>query len=356
MVYPLRGAIVGFGFIAERGHLPAYLEHPERFAITAVADTCAARREIARRALPHARIYDDLHALLAAEHGSLDFVDIATPPSSHAELAHLALDHGLHVLCEKPLTTNAADAHSLLAHAEAVGRICFPSHNYRHAPVVKAVREHLDSGRLGRVHLVTLQTFRPTHARGVGEWLPDWRRMRRYSGGGIAMDHASHSFYLAFDWLGAYPTTVTAHVAHRAELDTEDDFTCTVTFPTGLAVAHLTWNAGVRKVIYSLHGDRGALTIEDDDLELAVRLDGSVVHSSAASDWMDASHVRWFGSLHEDFLAAIAARDVRNHQLIDAIRSVELIEAAYASARAASRSVNMPHSFVAQHPRSKSAG
>ena len=43
---PLIGAIAGFGFIAERGHLPAYLAAPERFTIVAVADICEARREI----------------------------------------------------------------------------------------------------------------------------------------------------------------------------------------------------------------------------------------------------------------------------------------------------------------------
>ena len=49
-------------------------------------------------------------ALLAAEAQSLDFVDIATPPSDHAEVAHAALDAGLHVLCEKPLATTIEDA------------------------------------------------------------------------------------------------------------------------------------------------------------------------------------------------------------------------------------------------------
>lgn len=354
MPHPLRGAIVGFGFIAERGHLPAYLQHPERFAITAVADISPARRAIAQRALPNARVYADFQTLLEGER-ELDFVDIATPPAQHAQLAHVALDRGLHVLCEKPITTTAADAHALLAHAERVGRVFFPSHNYRHAPVVQAIREYITDGTLGDIHLITLQTFRPTHARGVDEWLPDWRRIQRYSGGGIAMDHGSHSFYLAFDWLDSYPSEVTAHFAHRSGLDTEDDLSCTVTFPTGLAIVHLTWNAGVRKVIYTLHGSRGALTVEDDDLELSLRVDGKVVKRTAASHWMDASHVTWFASLHEEFLAAIASTEIRSRQMMDAVRAIELIEAAYASARAGSRSVALPNAPTAL-AQTKSAG
>ena len=114
----------------------------------------------------------------------------------------------------------------------------------------------IDSGRIGAVNLVTLDTFRTQHARGVAEWLPDWRRIRRYAGGGIAMDHGAHTFYLTFDWLGSHPLSITAKMSSQGAYDTEDNFTCTVTFPTGVAMARLTWNAAVRKVIYTIHGEQ----------------------------------------------------------------------------------------------------
>src|SRR4051812_39429117 len=104
MAKPLRGALIGLGFIGEQGHLPAY-QAREDFAITCIADTCEARRELARRRHPHIRVYPDVTSLLAAEASALDFVDIATPPCDHAGIAHAAFDHGLHVICEKPLAT-----------------------------------------------------------------------------------------------------------------------------------------------------------------------------------------------------------------------------------------------------------
>ena len=55
------------------------------------------------------RVYADHQSLIAAERQRLDFVDIATPPSDHAAVAHAALDAGLHVLCEKPLATTIAE-------------------------------------------------------------------------------------------------------------------------------------------------------------------------------------------------------------------------------------------------------
>src|SRR5262245_60255609 len=117
------------------------------------------------------------------------------------------------------------------------------------------------------------------------------------------MDHASHTFYRAFECLRAYPTAITARAATIGPFDTEDDFSCSLRFPTGTASAHLSWNAGVRKVMYTLHGERGAIRVEDDDIEVAIRerkpaAPGEPASSSwrfereaISSDWMDSSHV-----------------------------------------------------------------
>jgi predicted dehydrogenase len=339
MSQALVGAQIGFGYIAEKGHLPAYRSGATTrpFEIVAVADICEARRARAQQLLPNARVYADAIALLAAEAHRLDFVDIATPPCDHAALAHAAIDHGLHVLCEKPLAASAKDAAAMLEHATHRKRVVFPSHNYKHAPVIREVRKQLNEGHIGQVRLVTLETFRTTHAKGVAEWQPDWRRSRRFAGGGIAMDHGSHTFYLAFDWLGTYPTAITAKMSHQNDVDTEDHFSCTVTFPTGIAVAQLTWNAGVRKVIYTLHGERGAIRVEDDELELSVLATSTAPPRSertrVASRWMDASHSSWFVSLFDDFANAIDKGDHAGKEAREALICIELIETAYRSAR-----------------------
>ena len=340
MSRPYKGALIGFGFIAEKGHVPAYLAAPDLFEIVAVADICAARREIAARVLPKARIYPDTKTLLAAEARRIDFVDIATPPCDHAAIARAAFSHNLHVFCEKPIATSAADAHAMLDLAEKSKRVFFPSHNYKHAPVIKAIRTTLESGELGPIHLVTLDTFRTTHAKGVSEWAPDWRRQRKTSGGGIAMDHGSHTFYLAFDWLAAQPTSISAKMSNLSTFDTEDNFNCTVTFPTGIAVAQLTWNSGFRKVIYTIHGQNGAIKCEDDDVEIHIK--GRPVEKlSLSSNWMDASHAKWFEHLHHDFAAQIERGEYVGQEARDAAMCVQLIETAYASARAEGRQLEI---------------
>jgi predicted dehydrogenase len=338
----LRGAIVGFGFIAENGHLPAYLAHGDRFSIIAVADACAARRERARALLPGVMLFEDHRDMLAALGGRLDFVDIATPPSEHEEIALDALEAGLHVFCEKPLATSAEAARRMLQAAQQRRRVLMPSHNYRHAPVVRAVRRALDAGVVGEVKLVTMQTFRPTHARGVSEWRPDWRRERRYAGGGIAMDHGSHTFYLAFDWFNAYPTSISARTWSSSG-DTEDNATCALTFPGGgVATAHLSWTAGVRRVLYTIHGNQGAIRVEDDDIEISTVAGRAAsgapnawetTRESVSSDWMNAGHPVWFVPLLVKFAIAIARRQYVTDEARDSLRCVELIMTGYRSAQ-----------------------
>jgi predicted dehydrogenase len=350
---PLRGAVVGYGFIASKGHVPALLARAKAkrdVEIVAVADACEARRVRASDDVPGVRTYADFRALLDAETGSLDFVDICTPPSEHAAIAHAAFDAGAHVVCEKPLATTLDDARAMLEHASRAKRVLFPCHNYKHAPVVKAIRSILDGGSIGRARSLTLQTFRNTHAKGVDEWRPDWRRERRWAGGGIAMDHGSHTFYLTFDWMGSYPASVTAKTATigGAGHDTEDTISLVLTFPTGIANAHLTWTAGVRKVLYTVQAERGAITVDDDDLELALLDEGPGPHGpgkwrferrSVASHWMDASHVSWFGSLFEQFRDAIAAGEWVGREAREAFLCIQLITAAYRSAAEGSREI-----------------
>lgn len=352
---PLRGAVIGYGFIGSLGHVPAVLSRAKEVGdvrIVAVADTCRARREEAARKLPRARIYADAEALLSAERGHLDYVDICTPPAFHAEIAHRAFDAGLHVMCEKPLAPTQRDAEALLHHAERARRVLYPCHNYKHAPVVKAIRGILDEGVIGPVHALTLSTFRNTHAKGVADFYPDWRRVRRFSGGGIAMDHGSHTFYLTFDWMGSYPISVSAKAMTLGDdrWDTEDTVSLALTFPNGLVHAHLTWTAGVRKVMYTLQGERGALTVDDDDLELALMEEGPSEASPGrwkkekrqiASHWMDASHTSWFGSLFDGFREAIRADDFVGRDAREAYLCAQVITAAYRSAREGSREVRL---------------
>ena len=353
----LKGAIIGYGFIATHGHFPAYLARVAKeqdIEIVAICDICPTRSE----GLPKdIRFYTDYRELLEKE-AALDFVDVATHAALHTEIVHAALDRGCHVLCEKPLTTSAKDAEAIIQHARDAGKVLFPCHNYKHAPVVKAIRDIITSGRIGKIRSASISTYRNTHAVGQKDWLPDWRRTKEYSGGGIAMDHGSHSLYLLFEWLGGYPLSVTASGYNQlgGDYDTEDNFNATYEFSQGLATIHLTWTAGVRKVIYTLQGETGAITIDDDQMELALmsvddneasshKAAWQIEKSTIASDWMDSSHVSWFNSMFDKFKIAIAEGDILNEEIRDAFYCINSIMGAYESINKSSAKVTLSESF-----------
>lgn len=348
-------AVVGYGFISGKGHVPALLQRSD-VEIVAIADICAARREAAQKALPNARVYESYQDLLKSE-SHLDILDIATPPCDHAEIAIAALDKGIHVLCEKPLTTTTDNAKKMLQSALKNRRVLFPCHNYKHAPVVKEIEKTISSGEIGEVSSVTLQTFRNTHAKGVSEWRTDWRRDFKTSGGGIAMDHGSHTFYLTFAWMNSLPLSLTAKAIRMdSQWDTEDNLTVTLEFP-GKKFAHsyLSWTAGMRKVIYTVQGTKGGFLVNDDDAERSIGFPNTGSHAGTGnhrvekftieSDWMDASHTKWFNSMFDKFLKCIDTNDYVNDEIKESYMCIEIIEKCYRSSEEGSKTLSLDSAF-----------
>ncbi|MFH1132532.1 MAG: Gfo/Idh/MocA family oxidoreductase [Pseudomonadota bacterium] len=332
----MKGAIVGNGFIAGKGHLPSYLTMDD-VEIVALADITEERLVVARQMAPGIRTYPDYESLLEKER-DLDFLDIATPPADHTRIALRALGQGVNVLCEKPLACSSADVLEMVRAAKRNKVVVFPAHNYKHAPIVKRLREIAESGEIGAPRSCTLGTFRTTHAIGTPEWKPDWRRYKDLAGGGIAMDHGSHSFYLTFMFMGCYPDSVSATTfQHLKQFDTEDSVTCMLRFPNGFAHVYLSWTAGIRKVIYSIQGDKGAVFVDEDQLQIGAIQ--KVRREQIASEFGDASHVSWFVSLFGQFREAIHNDDYAGNEMKDAYYCVRLIEKIYESANNSSREI-----------------
>src|SRR5438309_2237530 len=167
----LRGAIIGFGNIAIQGHVPAWRRRHD-VEIVAGTDARPAQRAALATHMPGARWYDSSDALLAD--AGLDFVDIATPPSSHAPLIRGALARRLHVLCEKPLVHSLDELGALRALAEEHGRVLHTVHNWHHAPIVRRTATLVREGAIGQVTRVDWHTLRTRPALSGGGYHPDW--------------------------------------------------------------------------------------------------------------------------------------------------------------------------------------
>ena len=332
----LRGAIVGFGNIALHGHLPGWLDRRD-VEIVAVTDARPARRSVAEEHGPQARWHDSADELLAR--GDLDFVDICTPPSSHAGLIRAALLRGLHVLCEKPLVGSLEDLETVARLASESDRVVHTVHNWHHAPIIRRTGEMIRDGAIGRVRRVVWETLRTGPAADVGDG--NWRVDPAISGGGVLTDHGWHVFYVLGRWIGARPTEISAALETRRHTrwSVEDTATLRLTFPDATAEILLTWASDVRRNWVEITGTDGALRLEDEVLVLARNGDDSREQRWACPPALSAGshHPDWFHQVVEDFLSSVRGAAPRRANLAEASLCVALEALARESSRRGAR-------------------
>ncbi len=334
----LQGALIGFGNMAERGHLPGWLRQ-RRVRLRAVCDPRPERRRRAGRLLPSARIYASAEELLAEEH--LDFVDVCTPPPSHAALTVMALRRGAHVLCEKPFVSNRREFRSVLAAVERSQRIAFPVHNWRHAPMLARAIDWVRRGLIGKVIHSEIHTLRTRPAVGLTAWR---ERQEEAGGGGILLDHGWHGIYLLLDLHRQLPRAVSTWTRPSLATPgrTEHTTHLLLDFPDSTGTLFLTWQANRRHNALRVYGDKGLITLEDDRLVLRPAAGRTRVATYRAPLSRGSHHPEWFDGVVKRFLAALEDPEEGGKGLREASLCLEIILRAYASARANGRPVGIP--------------
>lgn len=141
-----RIGIIGCGKIAQVRHIPEYLAN-EKAKICAVYDINQERAKEIASAL-NAVSYESVDALLSS---GLDAVSVCTSNDSHAEIAVKALDHGLHVLCEKPMAVTLEGAEKMVEAAWKNGRILMIGQNQRLNGTHQRAHELIRKGEIGKV-------------------------------------------------------------------------------------------------------------------------------------------------------------------------------------------------------------
>jgi predicted dehydrogenase len=174
-----------------------------------VAGALSATAEKSRRSgealgLPAERVYDDYASMAKAEAARADGIEavaIVTPNYMHAGPAYAFLAAGVHVICDKPLTTSLAEARKLKAAADESGRIFAVTHNYTGYPLVRRAREMVQAGELGDIRLVQVeypQDWLTTALEKTGQKQAEWRVDPARSGAGGAIgDIGTHAYNLA---------------------------------------------------------------------------------------------------------------------------------------------------------------
>jgi len=329
----LKGAVLGAGNVAVHGHLPAWRER-DGVQIVAVADAREERRAAAAEEVPAARSYESAEELLERE--TLDFVDICTPPGTHARLARAALERSMHVLCEKPLVVAPDELRGLPALAADRERTLFTVHNWKHAPVLVRVAELVRSGAIGEVRHCRWETLRNGPAAAANGDAENWRVGPANEGGGILIDHGWHALYVLQAWMPTTPRTVAARLSTRKHRDypVEDTVEMMIFHPTASSEIFLTWAADERANRMELSGTRGKICLDGGRLALK---DEDGVHTH--EEWnfpslTDGSHhPDWFGGVIAEFLGEIESPRSRGHNLAEAALCANVLSLAQESNR-----------------------
>ena len=175
------------------------------------------------------RAYGDWRSMLEAERrrpeaDRLALVTIATPNSTHFEIASAFLEAGFHVLCEKPMTTTVEDAEALVAIASRTGRICAVNYVYSGYPMAREMRAMVARGDLGRVRVVNAE-FAHGFLADASNDFPGWRFDPAQAGvSAIVGDCGVHALHLASFVVGQEVERLAADFATCVEgRELEDD-------------------------------------------------------------------------------------------------------------------------------------
>ncbi len=328
----LRIAIVGTGGVAEL-HAAAVAAHPHA-ELVAVTDHTRAKAEDFAARWGEPAVYDDLDALLAAEHP--DVVLICTPPAAHPAQTIASVAAGAHVVVEKPPAPSLAELDTMRAAATAADRRLAVVFQQRTGTAAAHVRGLLQSGELGRPLLADCRTL---WFRGEDYFAVDWRGTWATEGGGTTLGHGIHQLDLLAYLLGDWASVQGRLWRLDRETETEDASTATVTFANGVVAQVLTSAVSPRQTS-SIRIDTQRATITVDHLYGHGHENWSITPApgfeAAAEGWAfpEAEERSDHGPLLRDVFDAILSGAPLPSTADEPARSFELVSAIYASAAA----------------------
>jgi predicted dehydrogenase len=274
---PVRLAIIGTGGMAKR-HAECYAAIP---GCTLVAAVDVSAERVATFAATHgiANTFDSVDALLAWN--QFDAVSIVTPDAFHAAQSIQCLNAGKHVLCEKPLALNHADALKMVTAAQKAGVINMVNLSYRDWPAIQAVQAVIAAGKIGEVRHVEasyLQSWLPSKVWGDWRTTPAWlwRLSSKHGSRGVLGDVGVHIVDFATFPAGPIRSVygklktfdkAPGNIVGEYTLDANDSAVMTVEFANGaLGTIHTTrWSGGhANRLHLKISGTQGSVEIDSE--------------------------------------------------------------------------------------------
>jgi predicted dehydrogenase len=250
----IRLGIIGTGLIVTAKHWPALSTLQDIFRVTALANRTLARAEALADAVEAATgfrpaTYASHQELLAQE--PLDAVTLALPPALNPEVTRAALAKGCHVLAEKPIAANLADAAPMLSWPALYGRVLMIAENYRYLASHQLAADLIKHGAIGQPGTVRWSYY---HYQGPESmyYRTAWRRDPDHIGGYLSDGGVHHAAVLRM-LLGDIETVIGQVAQLRPDLPPADTLSATLWFRNGVL--------GTYAVTYALPGPRTALEV-----------------------------------------------------------------------------------------------
>lgn len=259
----VRIGIIGLGNIGK--YHAGYLREGkvDRVELTAVADAFAPLDSWAKEGL---KTFQDGEELIRS--GEIDAVIVATPHYQHTTLGIAALEAGVHVMVEKPISVHKADAERLIAAHEKHPELVFGAmFQLRTEPRYVKMRKLITDGELGeivRVNWINTDWFRTEIYYASGGWRATWKG----EGGGVLLNQCPHNLDI-LQWLCGMPAKLRGfcQIGRYHNIEVEDNVTTYLEWPnqaTGVFITATGEAPGTNR--FEICGTRGRLLLEHDRL------------------------------------------------------------------------------------------
>lgn len=248
-------------------HLAMLRAHPD-VEIAAVCDPATYVLDVLGR-YSGLKTYADYDKMLAET--NLDAVLIATPSRFHAPMVRKALDHGLHVFCEKPFVLSTEEGSELVELADRRGLVSQVGYHNRFVGAFAEVKQLIDSNAIGKVSHILAEAYGPVTLRPKGS---TWRSQRS-EGGGCLYDYAAHPINL-INWYAGEPQAVGGTTLSQIfSRETEDEVYSSLYFDGGMtAQLSVNWSdESYRKMTtkISIWGTEGRIYADRQEVQVYLR-------------------------------------------------------------------------------------
>lgn len=332
----VRVGVIGLGNMGQQ-HVKAILAGEAPGLVLAAVADAQAERLAAFGDRPEVAGFTEAEALIGS--GAVDAVLIATPHFSHTSLGIAALEAGLHVLVEKPISVHKADAERLLAAHRGRDQVFAAMFNQRTDPRYLALRRMIRDGEIGEIHRVQwtiTDWFRTERYYASGGWRATWAG----EGGGVLLNQCPHQLDL-WQWLFGMPRTVRGFCRYGRfhDIEVEDMVTAYLEYESGATGVFITTTGeapGTNRL--EVAADRGRVVIEGTRLQFIRNRVPAQEFSRRSERAFDApptettnEELEGTGPQHRGILANFAEAILRGAPLLasahEGIHSVELANA-----------------------------